>query len=59
MPGHRLHIQQIPLILRPTLHRKIIPNQEDQQVEPRGLFSGLLAILWRRDGGRAAPPISA
>jgi hypothetical protein len=47
MPGHRLHIQQIPLILRPTLHRKIIPNQEDQQVEPRGLFSGLLVA----DGG--------
>jgi len=26
MPGHRLHIQQIPLIPRPTLHRSIVPN---------------------------------
>ncbi len=43
MPGHRLHIQQTPLILRSTLHRKIIPNPEDQQAQPRGLFRALLA----------------
>ena len=42
VPGHRLHIQQTPLILRSSLHHKIIPNPEDQQAQPRGLFRALL-----------------
>jgi hypothetical protein len=42
MPGHRLHIQQIPLITRAPLHSETFPAPEDQQAEPRGLFSGLL-----------------
>jgi hypothetical protein len=40
VPGHRLHIQQTPLILRSSLHRKIIPNPEDQQAQPRADYSG-------------------
>jgi NAD(P)-dependent dehydrogenase (short-subunit alcohol dehydrogenase family) len=49
MPGHRLHIQQTPLILRSSLHRKIIPNPEDQQAQPRGLFRALLGRVGRPD----------
>ena len=28
MPGHRLDTEKIPLILRPSLHPKIIPKQK-------------------------------
>jgi hypothetical protein len=44
MTGDRLHIQQIPLILRPSLHPKIISKPEDQQAEAGRLFSGLLEL---------------
>jgi hypothetical protein len=44
MPSHRLDIQQIPLTLRPTLHPKIIPTRQDQQIEAGRLFSGLLVL---------------
>ena len=43
MPRDRLDIQQIPLILRPTLHPEIISTRKDQQAETRGLFSAVLA----------------
>jgi len=33
MPGNRLHIQQITLIIGSTLHPKIIPRSQDQQAE--------------------------
>jgi len=45
MPGHRLHIQQIPLPIRSTLHPKIIPTNGDQQVAARGLFRAVLETI--------------
>jgi hypothetical protein len=33
---HRLGVQQFPLIPRPTLHPKIIPNHQDQQGQASG-----------------------
>jgi len=35
MPRHRLHIQQIPLILRPTLHTPSLPDQTRPVPEAR------------------------
>jgi hypothetical protein len=45
MPGHRLDIQQLALRIRSSLHPKIIPDFEDQQVKPRGLIRRVLARL--------------
>jgi hypothetical protein len=56
MPGHRLHIKQLPLRIRSPLHPKIIPNSQGQQAKPRGLFRGLLAA---GRGTRDAPSCRA
>lgn len=43
MPRDRLHIQQLTLLTRPSLHPKIIPSQQDQQVDRHaGLFRRVL-----------------
>jgi len=43
MPSNRLRIQQLTLIIRSTLHPKIIPNHADQKTDRHaGLFRSLL-----------------
>ena len=56
MTRYRLRIKQFPLILRATLHTKIIANNHSQQGHRHaGLFRTLLAghLLGRRIGGSA------
>ena len=40
MTRYRLHIQQIPLTIRSTLHTEIIPNNNDQQADRHADYSG-------------------
>jgi hypothetical protein len=37
MTGNRLRIQELPLIIRPTLHPLIIPKTASQTAPPRGM----------------------
>ena len=40
MPGYRLRIQQLTLIIRSPLHTKIIANNHDQQADRHADYSG-------------------
>jgi hypothetical protein len=41
MPRHRLRIKDFPLIIRPTLHLKIIPITRDQAHDRHADYSGV------------------
>jgi hypothetical protein len=46
MPSNRLRIQQFTLLIRSTLHPKIIPNHTDQKADRHaGLFRSLLGTI--------------
>ena len=59
MPGHRLHVQQLPLPISLTLHDHTISGPVDHRTTPRGFFSSLLARpgsrLGLEVGGLAEP----
>ena len=59
MPGHRLHIQDLALRIRPSLHPPILPTRQDRLRSDTTVFQESPRWRRRRSGGARSWPATA